>query len=161
MSLHAGLLSTIRTGLNSALQTRISSAINPQQASIVGPAVAAAGRVLPAIGRAVGGVIRSRTAGAAAAGVTIGGLLAANGAGGACPSGFHPNKQDGVGGAAGTYCVRNRRMNVGNAKAARRSVRRLKGARKLLRDIEKMMPTRTTKRRAPAGHTSHLHHSGG
>jgi len=160
VSIHKSLLST----LSGALNSRLSSAINPAPRNIIAAAptvvaagVGLAGRVLPAIGRAIG----SRTAGAAAAGVTVGGLIRGGGGQGVCAVGWHLNKQNGVGGPAGTYCVRNRRMNVGNARAARRSVRRLKGARKLLRDIEKMMPTRSTRRRAPAGHTTHLHHSGG
>jgi len=161
VSLHRGLLDSLSGALRTGIQGRIASIFQPSQSSIVGPAVLGAGRVLPAIGRTVGGIIRSRSAGAAAAGVAVGGLLAGgDGQGGGCPVGFHPNKQAGVGGPRGTYCVRNRRMNVGNARAARRSVRRLKGARKLLRDIEKMMPTKTSRRRAPAGHAAHLHHTG-
>jgi len=146
VSLHKGIIENIKANLRTNIGSRIAGGTS--QASIVAP-VAAAGRVvLPAIGR----VIRSRSAGAAAVGTAVGGLLAGGGGDGACASGYHPNKQDGVGGPARTYCVRNRRMNFGNARAARRSVRRLKGARKLLRDIEKMMPTRTTKRRAPQHH---------
>jgi len=137
-----------------------------QQMSIFAalPAIGAAGRAAaPAIGRAAGTIFRGATGRAATAaglGVALGASLG-GGSAGACPSGWHLNKQDGVGGAAGTYCVRNRRMNVGNARAARRSVRRLKGARKLLRDIEKMMPSKPRPRaRAPAGHAAHLHHTG-
>jgi len=115
----------------------------------------------PVLARA-GRILTGRTATAATGGVLAGQFLAGRGGdGGACPSGWHLNKQDGVGGAAGTYCVRNRRTNFGNARAARRSVRRLKGARKLLRDIEKMMPSRPRARRAPTGHSAHLHHTGG
>jgi len=47
--------------------------------------------------------------------------------GGVCPSGYHPDK------ATGTRCVRNRRMNVANARALRRSMRRVKGFEKLAR----------------------------
>jgi len=122
--------------------------------------VGGAARAAPAIGRAAGAIGRAatgRAAGAAGLGVLLGQTLGGNGV---CASGWHLNKQDGVGGPAGTYCVRNRRMNVGNARAARRSVRRLKGARKLLRDIEKMMPTKARARRAPAGHASQLRHNG-
>lgn len=92
------------------------------------------------VGRAAGRVITGRTAAAASAGVLAGQLLLPDGSAGACPSGFHLAK-DGSG-----RCVRNRRMNFGNARAARRSVRRLKGARKLLQDIEKMMPRRPAAR---------------
>jgi len=136
VSFHKSLVSSI-TG---AIGQRVSGAINPTQASIVGPAVAAAGRVLPSIGRVLTGRV--------ATGVGIGALGASilGGGGGACPSGYHLAK-DGSG-----RCVRNRRMNFGNARAARRSVRRLKGARKLLRDIEKMMPSKTRARRAPTHH---------
>lgn len=50
---------------------------------------------------------------------------------------------------------RRRRMNFGNAKAARRAIRRIKGTRKLLQDIEKQLPRRPAPRRRdlPAGHT--------
>lgn len=44
---------------------------------------------------------------------------------GCCPSGFHPDKR------TGTYCVRNRRMNVANPRALRRSMRRVQGFEKL------------------------------
>lgn len=101
------------------------------------------------VGRAAGRVLTGRTAAAAGAGVLVGQLLP-DGSTGACPSGFHAAK-DGSG-----RCVRNRRMNFGNARAARRSVRRLKGARKLLQDIEKMMPRRPAarpRRDLAAGHT--------
>ncbi len=46
-------------------------------------------------------------------------------AGGVCPVGFHPDK------ATGTKCVRNRRMNVANPRALRRSMRRVQGFEKL------------------------------
>jgi len=123
-----------------------------QQMSIFGavPIIARAAPTIARAGaRAVGRFIGSPV-GRATIGVTAATELArtfTGGAADACPSGWHLNKQDGVGGAAGTYCVRNRRMNFGNARSARRSVRRLKGARKLLRDIEKMMPTRTVRAR--------------
>jgi len=155
VSLHKGLLESIGTGFRTGIQGRIASIFNPQPRQIVAAApvlaagAAAAGRVLPAIGR----VLTGRTVAAASAGAAAASLL--SGGGGACPSGWHPAK-DGSG-----RCVRNRRMNFGNARAARRSVRRLKGARKLLKDIEKMMPSKTTRRRAsPAGHAAHLHHTG-
>ena len=109
--------------------------------ALAGPARAAAGGIFGRIARSP--VFRGVAAGAAGSALVSG----LGGADGACPSGWHLNKQDGVGGAAGTYCVRNRRMNFGNARSARRSVRRLKGARKLLKDIEKMMPTRTVRAR--------------
>lgn len=51
-----------------------------------------------------------------------------------------------------------RRMNYGNAKAARRAIRRIKGTRKLLQDIEKQLPRRTVRSRAPAGHRARLTH---
>jgi len=53
---------------------------------------------------------------------------------GGCPSGFHPNKSsyfrsDGAGGAVrvmkGTMCVRNRRMNALNPKAATKAIARV------------------------------------
>ena len=101
------------------------------------PAIIRGGRAAAgAIGRAAG----SRTAAAVGAGALAGQLLLPDGSAGACPSGWHLAK-DGSG-----RCVRNRRMNFGNARAARRSVRRLKGARKLLQDIERMMPRRSAAR---------------
>ena len=105
------------------------------------------------VGRAAGRVLTGRGAAAAGAGVLAGQLLLPDGSAGACPSGFHLAK-DGSG-----RCVRNRRMNFGNARAARRSVRRLKGARKLLQDIEKMMPRRPAAR-ARHGPTSPPHARG-
>ena len=160
VSLHKSILKGITGGLSQGITGRINQAINPQKI-IAGPAIAGAAgvaaRVLPSLGRVLG----SRTVAAAATGMAVGGLLGGGGGNGVCASGWHLNKQDGIKGPAGTYCVRNRRMNFGNARAARRGVRRLKGARKLLRDIEKMMPSKTRARRAPAGHSAHLHHTGG
>jgi len=154
VSIHKSLLQS----LGGALGTRINSAINPAPKTIfaAGPAIAAgvgaAGRVLPAIGR----VLTGRVATAGGIGAAVGSLFRGGADAGTCPSGWHLAK-DGSG-----RCVRNRRMNFGNARAARRSVRRLKGARKLLKDIEKMMPSKTrTRRAAPAGHSAHLHHTGG
>jgi len=131
VSIHKSIFSAVKSGINQRIQQKI--------------APAGFMATVPTVLRTGAAVIT----GAALPALFGGG---GNGAGGACPVGHHLNKQDGVGGPAGTYCVKNRRMNVGNARAARRSVRRLKGARKLLRDIEKMMPTRSTRRRAPAHH---------
>lgn len=64
-----------------------------------------------------------------------------------CPPGYHLNKQDGKYGPKGTYCVKNRRMNVLNGRAAMRSIKRLKGARKMLQQIERNMPHRTVRAR--------------
>jgi len=121
--------------------------------ALAGPARAAGAGIFGRILRSP--IVRGVAAGAAGSALVSG----LGGDGGACPSGWHLNKQDGVGGAAGTYCVRNRRMNFGNARAARRGVRRLKGARKLLKDIEKMMPSRPRARRAPT--RADIHHAGG
>lgn len=55
------------------------------------------------------------------------GALAGRRAGGVCPSGYHPDKR------TGTRCVRNRRMNIANPRALRRSMRRVKGFEKLAR----------------------------
>jgi len=44
---------------------------------------------------------------------------------GCCAAGYHPDKR------TGTRCVRNRRMDVCNAKALRRSMRRVQGFEKL------------------------------
>lgn len=77
--------------------------------------------------------------------------LNGGGAGG-CPGGFHPAK-DGSG-----RCVRNRRMNVMNQRAAMRAIRRIKGARKMLMKIERQLPKQRSTRRAPAGHRARLEH---
>jgi len=152
MSLHKGLLKSFGSAFSSGVSQRIQSRVSGQKSLAA---------VMPGIG-AIGRVLTGRVATAGGIGAAVGSLFGGRGANGdTCPSGWHLNKQDGVGGPAGTYCVRNRRMNFGNARAARRGVRRLKGARKLLRDIEKMMPTKTRTRRAPAGHSAHLHHTGG
>jgi len=144
VSIHKSILKGLRGAVTSRVQQKFGAA-----------------SILPGIG-AVGRVLTGRTATAGGIGAAVGSLFGGGGAQGAdCPSGWHLNKQDGVGGPAGSYCVRNRRMNFGNARAARRGVRRLKGARKLLKDIEKMMPTKTRTRRAPRGHSEHLHHTGG
>jgi len=55
------------------------------------------------------------------------GAMAGRAMGGVCPSGYHPDKR------TGTRCVRNRRMNVANPRALRRSMRRVKGFEKLAR----------------------------
>jgi len=130
-----------------ALGDRAASRINPTQANILPgagalpPLIAAGGRVLGTIGR----VATGRVATAAGLGVALGSTL--GGGSNGCPSGFHMAKD------GSARCVRNRRMNFGNAKAARRSVRRIKGARKLLQDIEKQMPRRPApKPRAPTHH---------
>lgn len=46
---------------------------------------------------------------------------------GCCPTGYHLDKR------TGTKCVRNRRMNVANPRALRRSMRRVQGFEKLAR----------------------------
>ena len=52
---------------------------------------------------------------------------------------------------------RRRRMNFGNARAAKRAIRRIKGTQKMLKDIEKLLPRRSAPRRSrrdlPEGHT--------
>ena len=52
----------------------------------------------------------------------------------ACPTGFHPDKK------TRSRCVRNRRMNPLNGRAASRAIRRIKGARKMLQKIERSLP---------------------
>lgn len=68
-----------------------------------------------------------------------------------CPAGFHPAKD------RSGRCVRNRRMNPMNPRAARRAIRRIKGAMKMLRRIERQLPKQRV-RRAPAGHRARLTH---
>lgn len=55
-----------------------------------------------------------------------------------CPKGFHPNKSMTCAGEPpGSKCVRNRRMNPANARAAKRSVRRLSAFDRLARQTKK------------------------
>lgn len=131
------LTKSVSKGVTAGVTAKIAG--QPKIAPIAAAAIA--GRVLPGLGRILTGRVATGV-GIGALGATL--LGGANG----CPSGFHPAK-DGSG-----RCVRNRRMNFGNARAARRSVRRLKGARKLLQDIEKMMPRRP----APKSRAQHHHH---
>lgn len=61
---------------------------------------------------------------------------------GCCPSGFHLNKSIGrgkqtMGMAPGSYCVRNRAMNVSNPRALRRGLRRVVGFGKLAGRVRK------------------------
>jgi len=60
---------------------------------------------------------------AAGPGVLPGGGITGQG----CPSGYHLDKK------TGTRCVRNRRMNIANPRALRRSMRRVQGFEKLAR----------------------------
>lgn len=59
-----------------------------------------------------------------------------------CPPGYHLAK-DGSG-----RCVKNRRMNPMNPRAAKRAIRRIKAARKMLQQIERQLPKQRTTRRA-------------
>jgi hypothetical protein len=62
---------------------------------------------------------------------------------GGCPAGYHPNKtgyytkQGYV--AAGTQCVRNRKRNPLNPRAASRALSRLTGTKKAMKSIDRMM----------------------
>lgn len=73
------------------------------------------------------------------------------GGAGACPVGFHLDKK------TRTRCVRNRRMNVLNGRAAMRAIRRVKGARKMLQKIERQLPKSKTRRTPAHGHRVHVH----
>lgn len=85
-----------------------------------------------------------------------GGAQSPNGT--ACaPSGYHlnkhalpPSKKHGAV-AARTILVRNRHMNPLNGSAARRAIRRLKGAKKAFRDIERFVGSRTSRARSSGG----------
>lgn len=72
------------------------------------------------------------------------GVLPGGGITGAgCPSGYHLDKR------TGTRCVRNRRMNVANPRALRRSMRRVSGFEKLARrTISFTRRTRMKKRKS-------------
>lgn len=101
------------------------------QASILpaaGAVLAGAGRVLPSIGR----VLTGRVATGAAIGAAGAQLFDQFG---------NPVK-------------RRRRMNFGNARAARRAIRRIKGVRRLLKSIEDQLPRRP----APRRRAEHHHH---
>lgn len=70
----------------------------------------------------------------------------------ACPKGYHLDKK------TRSYCVKNRRMNPLNGRAAMRAIRRIKGARRMLQKIERSLPKQRVTRRAPAGHRRRLEH---
>lgn len=72
------------------------------------------------------------------------------GGGGACPAGFHLDKR------SRSFCVRNRRMNPLNGKAASRAIRRIKGARKMLQKIERQLPKQKARRTPAHGHRVHV-----
>lgn len=79
----------------------------------------------------------------------ITGPLAARPAG-VCPVGFHVDKR------TGTRCVRNRRMNVLNPRAATRAIRRVRGARKMLQKIERQLPKAKARATPHRGHRHHV-----
>lgn len=77
----------------------------------------------------------------------------------------HPATRAGAAAAAGVIAgelfdddgrrKRRRRIDYGNMKAARRAIRRIKGTRKLLQEIERQLPKRTVHRRTHAHRHSH------
>jgi len=71
--------------------------------------------------------------------------------GGACPAGFHLDKR------TRSRCVRNRRMNPLNGRAAMRAIRRVKGARKMLQKIERQLPKSKTRAVPRHGHHVKVH----
>lgn len=72
-------------------------------------------------------------------------------AGGACPTGWHMDKR------TRSRCVRNRRMNPLNGRAASRAIRRIKGARKMLQKIERSLPRAKARAVPRHGHRVHVH----
>jgi len=68
----------------------------------------------------------------------------------ACGTGFHPDKK------TRTRCVRNRRMNPLNGRAASRAIRRIKGARKMLQKIERSLPRAKARAVPRHGHRVHV-----
>lgn len=70
--------------------------------------------------------------------------------GAACPAGFHLDKR------TRTRCVRNRRMNFANGRAAKRSLRRIKGTLKLLKGIEKEIARAAPRPRTRQTPTRHI-----
>lgn len=124
----------IQKAVGKGVSQRITQAISPQSKAL--PAVvagigAAGSRVLPAIGRVLG----SRTLAAASTGFVAGQLFDAD----------------------GNPVPKRRRMNFGNARAARRAIRRIKGVRRLLKSIEDQLPRRPAPRRRAAAHHDHHH----
>ena len=72
-----------------------------------------------------------------------GSTAVARGENGACMSGFHLNKasyflKDGTRILKGTVCVKNRRRNPLNDRAASNAIRRLEGARKAIKNIQRV-----------------------
>ena len=153
------LLADIGRGLANIGLTRVAQRAGvlpggaPAQANILpalGPIVTGAGRVLTSpAGRRAAGTVVATAAGVAGGNLMTGGGVDPGQPGNGCASGFHPDKE------TRTRCVRNRRMNYGNGTAARRAIRRIKGTRRMLQDIERSLPKRTVRTRARSGSHSH------
>lgn len=92
-------------------------------ASFVPPSLPGVGQAFPATGAVQGRAVAPQVL-----------SVLPDGAGDACPKGFHLDKK------SRSYCVRNRRMNPLNGRAASRAIRRIKGARKMLMKIERQLP---------------------
>jgi hypothetical protein len=63
---------------------------------------------------------------------------------------LQPSKKHGLQ-PPGTWCVRTRHMNFGNSRAAVRSIRRLKGAHRIFKKIDKLIGHHRSPRRAFGG----------
>ena len=170
-----GLFSSIKKAAKKAIKVAAPIAIGAGAAQFTGPPAIAAG--LPTILRGLPNILKGlpipgrlpptippiprlpRGGGGLPRGgfprlppiLPIPGLDFGGGATGGCPAGFHLAK-DGSG-----RCVRNRRMNVMNPRAAKRAIRRIKGARKMLQQIERQLPKQRV-RSAPRGHRARLTH---
>lgn len=127
MSIWADIGKSILTGVQTGIKTGVATKISGQK-PILAAGVGVAGRVLPAIGRVMTGRV--------ATGVAVGA------AGAQLFDQF------------GNPIPKRRRMNFGNAKAARRAIRRIKGVRRLLKSIEDQLPRRP----APRRRAEHHHH---
>lgn len=110
-------------------------------------------------GRLAGPVLRSLPGIGTAIGVVGGVVGAARGVRAAAPQlpgftppgmtptpGFRGFAQRLVPGGESGFRKKGRRMNAGNAKAARRAIRRIKGVRDLLKSIERELPRRPAAR---------------
>lgn len=123
-----GWLSSIWKGVKKIARPIIGGLVGGPIGAVIGgaAAVATAPRKAPALPPpgTIGGAV-SFPGGTTVSVAGVPGMAAGMTAAGCCPAGYHPDK------ATGTKCVRNRRMNVANPRALRRSMRRVQGFEKL------------------------------
>lgn len=120
-----GFLSSLWKGIKKVAKPLIGAALGFEVGYTGGKEVATTGQPQPPAG-SIGGAVTFP----GGTRVSLAGVPRVAGAameGGLCPTGYHPRKDKRL----PFKCVRNRRMNVGNARALRKSMRRVQGFEKL------------------------------